>query len=144
MANAKEVAEKLRALNIEDIVDKAMRFGVNQGTTDIVDRIFEKSEDTKGGTLGKYSKSYAKIREKKGKQTAVVDLQFDKDLIRSVKEAFGENKYVIEIKEPLNVAKARGYEKRKGLDVFSGSDKEVERIIELINEQFKIGVESAI
>lgn len=133
---SQEVAAKLRSLPIIDIVDRAMRKGINEGVAIVSDRVFEENTDIKGGGFGAYSESWKKAREAKGRQVARVDLQFNKDLLRSITDDVSSDRYSVKIKEDLNVKKARGFEKNRGIEVFFASEEERKNIIDVIEKEF--------
>lgn len=65
-----------------------------------------------------------------------MDLQFNKDLLRSITDDVSSDRYSVKIKEDLNVKKARGFEKNRGIEVFFASEEERKNIIDVIEKEF--------
>ena len=92
-------------------------------------RIFNDGKATNESQIGKYkSKGWRKIRSKKGRQTAFVDLQFTGDLIRSFKTVRDGSDVVLAIVNDSDALKARGNEERRKKAIFEPSLDEVARV----------------
>jgi len=90
-------------------------------------RIFNEGKDQQGSQIGKYkSKRWEKIRSRKGRQTAFVDLQFTGDLIRSFKTVRSGDEVFLAIVNDRDFLKAKGNEERRKKIIFEPTNEEVQ------------------
>jgi len=83
---------------------------------------------------------YHRLREIQGLQVGEIDLQYRKELLKSIAPNVEAGRFTIEITSEKELKKARGFEKRKGKSVFFASEKEVENAFNYISENlFKDG-----
>lgn len=94
----------------------------------ITERIQNKGQNSKGSSIGTYSKSGAKFRSKSGRQTSKIDLTFTGQMINSLDfERTGEIEYSIGFADKIAADKAEWNEARFG-EVFALTDQEVKLI----------------
>lgn len=87
-------------------------------------RIFNDGRSVGGSGIGKYSKNYIPVRKDKGRQTAYVDLSFNKDMQRSMIVLSSVNGAVYGFQNDFQRLKAEGNEKRFGKNIFGLQSKE--------------------
>ena len=86
--------------NIDTIVENSMERIMYNAEALIMERIFNKNENTQGKKFGQYSsEEYKNFRKSRGLQTNHVDLQVDGDLMRSIATNVSSNGYAVIIKE---------------------------------------------
>lgn len=83
---------------------------------------------------------YKELRSVQGLQVGEIDLQYRKELLKSVVPSVENGRFTIEMISEKEFKKARGFEKRKGKSVFFASEKETENAFNYISENlFKDG-----
>ena len=83
---------------------------------------------------------YKELRSVQGLQVGEIDLQYRKELLKSIAPNVEAGRFTIEITSEKEFKKARGFEKRKGKSVFFASEKETENAFNYISENlFKDG-----
>ena len=83
---------------------------------------------------------YKELRSVQGLQVGEIDLQYRKELLKSVVPSVENGRFTIEMTSEKEFKKARGFEKRKGKSVFFASEKETENAFNYISENlFKDG-----
>lgn len=111
-----------------DIAD-AMLSALNAGMGQMKFRIFNKGLDAEGNSLGRYTKAYAKKRERLGRQTAYKDLEVTGSLRRAIEVAKEGNQKVVIAFVNEGEALIAGYqEKQTNTRIFTPSQSEFEFI----------------
>jgi hypothetical protein len=129
-ANATDANKVLRQAVIQ-VVPEMKRRIQNEGKNSAGEQMHTKSSKA----YGAYSKAYGKKREKKGRQTAIVDLTFNGDMMRSLKPGpTGPNSYGIGF---LNDAQAEiaGYNEQNFGEIFGVSAYELQVSLTAINKE---------
>lgn len=100
-------------------------------------RIFNRGEASDGSKIGSYSNSYAALRQRRGRQTGFVDLQFTGNLFSNVQTVKDGADVAIAIPNDKDFLKATDNEKRFEKTIFEPTeqeeisvDKEFTRLIE--------------
>lgn len=103
----------------------------NETKAEFQNRVFNSEEgakDTKGKGLGKYSNPYAKYRRSKGRQSAVVDLEFTGSLRRDIRVVKNDNVIQMAFTSDKETKK-RGYlEEMYKTNIFSLNEEEYEKL----------------
>jgi hypothetical protein len=123
------ILEELRAWAESDRPSDHIVVAVNQARGAMLNRIFNSEAGTKdvnGAGLGKYSNAYAKVRERKGRQTAVKDLEFTGTLRRDIKTIKNGNHIAVVI-QSVEERKIAGYLEKmhQNRDIFDFSKDEI-------------------
>ena len=83
---------------------------------------------------------YKELRSIQGLQVGEIDLQYRKELLKSIVPSMENGRFTIEVISENELKKARGFEKRKGKSVFFATEKEAENAFNYIEENlFKDG-----
>ena len=125
---------------------------VNEVRADFTNRAFNSetgSKDNKGKGLGKYSNSYAKYRESKGRQKKVVDLEFTGSLRRDLKVIRTNDTTIsMQLLSPAERKKAEYLEANYKTTIFELSDEEYSSVFEksatLFNREIKEIIENGL
>jgi len=120
LLNIKEFAESEKPLDF-------LLIAVNEAKADFQNRIFNSEDgakDAKGKGLGKYSNSYARYRQAKGRQAKAVDLEFTGSLRREIKVVKTEDKVLINIVSAFELRKAEYVEENYKTKIFTLNDDE--------------------
>jgi len=131
--------------NFQNATDanKVLRSAVVQTLPEMKRRIQNDGKNSSGQTMhtksskayGAYSAAYGKRRERKGRQTAIVDLTFNGDMMRSLKAGpTGPNSYGVGF---LNDAQAEiaGYNEENFGEIFNVSAYELQVSLSAINKE---------
>lgn len=113
--------------------------GINQGKSAMQNRIFNSEQGTKdisGRGLGTYSDPYKKYRQKRGRQTAHVDLELTGSLRRDIKVIQENAKVAIAVPSSLERAKIGYLEKQFSTTIFDITSDEKQEIMDVIEYNF--------
>lgn len=113
--------------------------GMNQGKSAMQNRIFNSEQGTKdvsGRGLGTYSDPYKKYRQKRGRQTAHVDLELTGSLRRDIKVIQENAKVAIAVPSSLERAKIGYLEKQFSTTIFDITSDEKQEIMDVIEYNF--------
>lgn len=91
-------------------------------------RIFNNGKASDGKGIGKYSKSYAIKRRKRGLQTAYVDQQFEGNLLRSIQVGKSQGKNVMGFINTLQKNIAEDNQRRFKKQIYKVSQQEAKDI----------------
>jgi DNA-binding cell septation regulator SpoVG len=113
--------------------------GMNQGKSAMQNRIFNSEQGTKdvsGRGLGTYSDPYKKYRQKRGRQTAHVDLELTGSLRRDIKVIQENAKVAIAVPSSVERAKIGYLEKQFSTTIFDITTDEKQEIMDVIEYNF--------
>lgn len=113
--------------------------GMNQGKSAMQNRIFNSEQgakDISGRGLGTYSDPYKKYRQKRGRQTAHVDLELTGSLRRDIKVIQENAKVAIAVPSSLERAKIGYLEKQFSTTIFDITTDERQEIMDVIEYNF--------
>lgn len=133
-----DILAKLRAWAESDRPIDILFIAVNEVSSDFQIRIFNSEigyRDTKGNApKPTYSDPYKKVRERKGRQTKVVDLEFTGALRRSIKTVREQTgvKFILSSEQESKISTY--LEKYRGTKIFDLSESEQKRITEIAVE----------
>lgn len=143
-----EISSKLDLIskNIEIDLNEILELAIYEAITILKLRIFEENKTIDNSSFGKYTNlSYEKKRKKAVKPTGVINLQYEKNLLRSIKTNISNEGYQILISGVENKLKAQGFEENKykvnfantkERKVFVMSDEEIKKIIKYVNREW--------
>lgn len=117
--------------DIEDGIHEVIKSTVQKYGYIIVEyntekQLDEKGEDAKGKKLGKYTKAYARIRIKKGRQANHVDTHFTGKFHASITVEAREDEFIIR----SNVEYDKYLVKRYGKDILGVQEQYLEEFVE--------------
>lgn len=125
-----------RKLSVLSAMDWA-REPVQDAHSEHAKQIFIKGEDVKGAKEKYKDGSYKKYREKRGRQTAFVDLILEGDLFRDFSTTVAKigKLWVTGVKRPINSDKIGGMEKLYGSEKFVMQDKTKLKFVEDVRKK---------
>lgn len=88
--------------------------------------------------LGRYSLQYGKKRQAAGRQTGRKDLQFFGDFLRSYGAGKSGDVQAIGFFQDKARLIAQGQQEQTGKDIFTPSDEEIDRLMEIIADELTI------
>lgn len=98
-------------------------------------RIFNEGQDSEEKKIGDYKSTYwEKVRQRKGRQTSKVDLQYSGSLLTSMKTVEDGKEVVLAIVNDLDYKKAKGNEERRNKEIFLPTKKEVRRVENYVSD----------
>jgi hypothetical protein len=112
---------------------------MNQGKSAMQTRIFNSEQgakDVAGRGLGAYSDPYKKYRQKRGRQTAHIDLELTGSLRRDIKVVQENSKVAIAVPSTNERAKIGYIEKRFATTIFDLQKEEKQEIMDVIEFNF--------
>jgi hypothetical protein len=95
------------------------------------------AKDLKGKGLGKYSNPYAKYREKKGRQTRVVDLELTGSLRRGIDTAREADRVAIAVPDNTEAKKIEYLEGNYNVSIFGLTKAEKDFVIDQVSINFE-------
>jgi hypothetical protein len=101
-------------------------------------RIHNKGQASDGSLIGQYLSNHRKKREKSGKQTRYVDLQYDDDLKESVEVGKDGKQNVLGFTLSSERLKAEGHEKFRKKRIYKPQRKEHERAIKTAAKEIQL------
>ena len=147
MNNLQKILLRLRAWSdstapIDNIVQ-----GINQGKSAMQNRIFNSEQGTKdisGRGLGNYSDPYKKYRQKRGRQTAHIDLELTGSLRRDIKVIQESSKVAIAVPSSNERAKIGYLEKQFATTIFEITAEEKKEVMDVIEYNFSQDIKEII
>lgn len=127
LSNSNDVFRDLtNRLQILRETDQVVRIAALDASVRITNRIQQKGLKSNESSIGQYSSSYTKRRNKMGRQTRIIDLTMTGDMFDNFTVApSGRNEYEVGFRNKESGDKAEWMEARFGI-IFSLSDQEFE------------------
>jgi hypothetical protein len=128
MATSRQVADNLNALAAR-LRGPDVLIPVAQAVRgELLQRVFVDGDTIDGALIGRYSASYAKLRQSKGRQTSKIDLNFTGALFVSIQVVQTGQRIAIAMTDPAQAQKFADL-KRRYPDVFGPGKREVNEAI---------------
>lgn len=121
--------------------------GMNQGKSAMQNRIFNSEQgakDVSGRGLGNYSDPYKKYRQKRGRQTAHIDLELTGSLRRDIKVVQENAKVAIAVPSSTERTKIGYLEKQFATTIFDITPDERQEIVDVIEYNFSQDIKQII
>lgn len=122
---------------LKPALQQSVVIGLSSGRAILDRRIFFNGLDSNNSKIGSYkTRSYKEYRERRGRQTAFVDLRLEGDLQNSMQVIpISENETGIGFLNDFEADKARWNEDRFEKDIFEFSDTELNQVLNIIVDE---------